>query len=795
MDRDLRLQLLASLAASNSETAKHTLVQEIEQAAQSLNEDSDYARLEGSLAVLRTVGFRHSEVAVSALEGFIEIIERRHVTYSEDAATVEILKEYRTSETLLERAIETIAAYRYLHTPAVLHALLPLANYASERIRKKALNALALLAKYDFAVFYGRDNQRGIGALPQITILDEFDRLDDNAVQTHHATILAVLEHLLSSELEGEEWSYRALKLTRANTPADGGIPEVRSRSINWLKRLFFLTTDVKRKLRIVGALHEATRTAGGAQDQCARDMFIRDAKTVLAFLEERALNDDLEIVQKIEHTAYWISFHAIDPEVKQAALKVESAIARNAEYQIFRVLVGFDGIFGRWDDQRDDENSYTQVEERRRTIAKEYVSRVTENTYPEWRARILRYAQVESDDLAMFPVFYFFLERLAEEKPELTLRLLREDSETLERFLIPPFRGLWSGNLRQEFRAQLASWISEGRYLYPATKQFLANAALDLPLMQGILSKASEIGDLWPIREMISVAVSNYSPEKRFLIYQLILPALKVLTKHGDTAWVFDAWFRKELESVMDGLDDEGVEIMLTNLALLKKIDHHSEKILAALARRKPQHVLKLLVNRIDAETESGSSGRTQFEPLPFELRNLKKPLSALPEAAVTNLRAQYDGNYGLFIHRGARLLKIIFPEFPQAFETQLMELVRQGGEDNLKFVIAVLRNYEGSTAIQSVCKEIIKGIPADSPLRSDVAVALESTGVVSGEFGMAEAYERKIAEVQHWMTDPDEKVSAFAKWYVEDLQSMSATERKRTEEEIELGKFKYGE
>jgi hypothetical protein len=70
-----------------------------------------------------------------------------------------------------------------------------------------------------------------------------------------------------------------------------------------------------------------------------------------------------------------------------------------------------------------------------------------------------------------------------------------------------------------------------------------------------------------------------------------------------------------------------------------------------------------------------------------------------------------------------------------------------------------------------------------------------LENTGVVEGEFGFAEAYERKKNEVKDWMTDPDEKVQEFAKWYIANLEQLSAAERKRAEEEMVLRKHRYGE
>ncbi len=795
MDLEVRRKLLSNLAQSDTADAQAALTEEIERTARVLRDDSDYARLDDSLAILRAVGFRDSDVAVAALSVFIDTIEQRKLTYSEDATTVAMLKEYRTPETLLDRALETLVVFRYLKTPDVLHTLLRHSNHAVERIRKKVFSGLDVLAKYDLNVFYDGDKHRGIGALPQQRILDELDRLDNNAVRTYHAAILALLEQLVSPEMEGEDWSYRALKLTRAKTPAEAGIPEIRERSIAWLKRLYFLADEVKRQLSVISILTEATRTGVGGLDKEARTMFIRDAKNVLAFFAERVIADDLEVVQKIEHNAYWRYVHAMDPEVEQAALQVESAIARNAEYQIFRTLVGFDGIFGEWQENKAHHANYSETDTLRRRIATEYVARITENTYAEWRARILRYAQVESDDLAMFPVFYFFLERFAADKPELALRLIREDSEPLKRFLIPPFRGLWAGNCREEFRVQLETWISEGRYLYPAAKQFLSNPALDLALLQQILQKAAELRDMWAVREMISVAVSNYADDRPYLINELMLPALEVLTKYGDSGWIFDAWFRKELESIVDALDDEGANILLANLSVLNTIDHHAERILTVLARKRPQAVLDFLLARLHAEARAESSDDARFEPLPFELPELRKPLSAIPGAAVRALREQYDGNYGRFIHSGARLLKILFPTFPVELEAELLQLVRRAGDKDLTFVLAVLRNYDGLLAIHSVCKEIIKVIPGDSELLSDVAVALESTGVVSGEYGMAETYERKMEELQEWLNDPHDKVQKFAQGYLNDLRAMSAEERRRVEERIALGKHKYGE
>ena len=73
--------------------------------------------------------------------------------------------------------------------------------------------------------------------------------------------------------------------------------------------------------------------------------------------------------------------------------------------------------------------------------------------------------------------------------------------------------------------------------------------------------------------------------------------------------------------------------------------------------------------------------------------------------------------------------------------------------------------------------------------------AVRIIRDAVVSGEYGMADAYDRKRNEVLDWLQDPDERVRTFAANYVNELQVMSDSERRRADESIAVRKFEYGE
>ena len=73
-------------------------------------------------------------------------------------------------------------------------------------------------------------------------------------------------------------------------------------------------------------------------------------------------------------------------------------------------------------------------------------------------------------------------------------------------------------------------------------------------------------------------------------------------------------------------------------------------------------------------------------------------------------------------------------------------------------------------------------------------VSMILRNTGVVTGEFGFAEAYEQKIEEIEPWPSDENERVRNFAADYVAGLENEAKSERRRAKEEIELRKHAYG-
>jgi hypothetical protein len=803
MENDVRLKALTRLVQSTTDAAKAALLTELDEAATTLQAQTEYEALLQSLEVLSVIGYRFSDRTAAVIEGFIQTIEARKLTYSQaHEAFTDYIAKYSNAQSLIVKALEVVVRLRYHETKSVLRILLSLHDHPSESVRKVVRSGLDALAKYDLDVFYGVDRKGGIGPAPQHVVIEVLESMDEAALKASHEASLRLLIGMLSPILEGVSWTYKAVTISHGTMSAHPSVSDIRARSIRLLFRLYSLAETTSQKLATINALRDGTRTDHrGVADEKTLAMIASDSVEILAFFAQLVTREDLQIVQKIESNSYWIFVHALSEETKGAALKVEEAIAGNKEYTIYRTLIGFEGIFGDWSTYERTSQQFEGIEKERRQKATAFAYSITVDTYNEWRARILEYAKTESDDLATFPVFYHFLAEFAAARPELALRLVTEDTAGVARFLIPILSSLWNGTHREQARELIEKWIGEARlgqehHLFAAIKMFLSTGDLDVGLLKRLLNKAAEIKDVPSVRQVATVAIARWGGAGEAVLKELLYPALDVLTALKNASWIFEVWFRKEARNLFAGMDADGVEHVLRNLLVLDKIDYHAEEVLYSFAQRSPERVMRFLIERIAIEAQTRSNeGSRDFDAIPFEFHKLQELLSKIPGSVVRSVLEHYRADDTLFAYRGATLLKNIFPTLSEEFEAELLQLVRDGGENNLEFVLGVLRNYHGEPFTHRLCKEIVKAVDSESSLLNEVAVALETTAVVSGEFGMVEAYERKRQQVLDWLSDPNEKVKAFAKRYVADLEQMRDEETKRTEERIALRKHRFGE
>lgn len=810
MDTATRIKVLERLSQSQTPAAEEAVGRACAEAFAALLEGTEYDVLEFALDVLAIVGFRRSKESVAALSQFLRTVEDRALQHPEEfSGWGESLSKYRGAHNLMTKDIKVLSGLRYLETAEVTDVLLWASVHSDESVRKAAGDALRSIARYNLSVFYGTEDKsrRGIGAAPQMEVLETVEGKDARFLLDHLSGVLTLLEGLLATSMESARWSSTAVTLSRAVTPADGDVPAVRRRTVDLLKRIYGVAETKRQKLSVIRTLNGAARSESrAAVDKDYEAMIAGNALEVLSLFAHIAEREpDLQIVQKIEHDSYWIHYHSPSDEVRSAALAVKGIIDANAEYTIYKTLIGFEGVFGEWTGARGDGSYTTAAQERRHQDAKLLAARIPDDGFDVWKQRVLTFAQTESNDMATFPVFYEFLAEVASSYPDFALELLFNESDRLSAFLIPILRGVWEGDRRAELLPLMTRWIGDASSeakspLYACAKLFLSTKTVDLELLERIAGKAIQLNDAYVLRQVASVCIarSNDGGQKEPL-KNLFLLVLRALTTLGDARWVSEIWYRKEAKESVALLTPEERQEVLKNLRLLPRIDYQAEDVLAVIAEREPGAVVDYLCARVYEPDERARAAAQDdgdsFEELPYQFHSLHEPLAANAPMVVQRVFGWYRKNPALFPFRGAKLLQLVFPEFPEAFQASLVNLIRTADEAELNFVVSILRAYDGQSFIHPVAKQLIQALRPESELLNDVSIALQSTGVVSGEYGMSEAYERKRLEALDWLEDPRERVRVFAAKYIAELEAMRDSERRRADESIALRKFEYGE
>lgn len=796
MDFDLKKKALRRLAESRSEEATLALQKEIDKSKSLLQSSADFVVLEQQLELLAIIGHRDAPHAMQILFNFLARLNSIALILPSNILANDESKSFYNADLLTVQIIGVAMGLRFLETTAVFTLLLALSSHESDAVRKKAFESLSHLAGYNMDVIYGDGKQGGIGVTPQKEIMDTILSFDEHELRRHSAALMKIVEGILSPTMQRISATSQTVTWSHAGIPNSDSISKLRQQSIVVLKRLYGLASDVVQKTSIISSLVQATRMhdLGQIGNDSVR-LITRDTLDILSFFLSLVPHEEFEIIQKIEQKSYWIYHHAQSDDVVEASRAIETAINRSQEYEIYKTLIGYEGVFGDWSALKDGRLSRISTEESRIKIAAQYAESITSLNFAEWRGRILQYSKTRSGDLATFPVFYRFLELFASMRPELAVRLIENDDKALERFLIPILRGLGSSSESLTAGEIVLGWANSGRYLYPSIKQFLNNPRMDHSLLNTLFHKAIEQNDVRAVGLVVEIAVSNYVKSDRYLIDAYFLPALEALTAHSNADWIFDTWYRPQTKSLINDLGVEDIRVVLRNLETLGTIDFHAEEILYLLSGKAPEEVLDYLCDRMTSSRATKAKRMRTFDAIPFEFHKLPQAMSPYTREALTKVRSSYDGNYGMFVYAGARLIFVLFPEFSSQLERELLQYLKSTERSDIEFVLAILRHYKGQPPTHRVLKGIVRMLEPSSTLRNEVGAVLQSTGVVSGEFGFVEAYQSKREEMREWLSDPEQRIADFAEWYIAGLDEMISIERSRAEEEIALRRHAFGE
>ena len=182
------------------------------------------------------------------------------------------------------------------------------------------------------------------------------------------------------------------------------------------------------------------------------------------------------------------------------------------------------------------------------------------------------------------------------------------------------------------------------------------------------------------------------------------------------------------------------------------------------------------------------------RYEIPPPSLYYLRAPLAAAPAEIVAAARRWFDADPSFSEFRGGRLIAQLFPNSEDPLSPILHSQIEESRE-GIEFVLSVLRAFQGKSFLHPLLRAIVGHLPVGDELLGIVEIVIDSSGVLTGDYGRVEAQEARKALVAEWQSDENAAVREFAASFVKSADNQLAMERRRADRSVALRKINYGE
>lgn len=703
----------------------------------------------------------------------------------------------KTASDVTESAVDIFDYLRYLDIQATFASYCEVfPGVTGEEEKKRILDAVGHLAENNIKVW------RQAGSYVQSELLNAIAAFDADKRNLLRPIVLAVCQHALSPEVTGTSSpSFDTISFHRGSVRVSDVLKHVRSMVLTVLENLYQEAETEEEKYAAFNVMLDATRHPyqGQYSDELIA-LTLQNTQRVVDFCARHRQPMSYELLQHVEHHLLWFyqnvpSWILADrPGMAEEIDQLRQAIARfrddaNADVGFVRhkTLVGFKAVFPPdWDAVGRDSRCTRAY---RTARVAEFIDEINDQIGAEWLEVIKRCAATQSSDMATFPTFIGFLTRLAKARPEVVSGYLADIPEDLSRFLPAILEGLEQTEQASAAKALMQGWISEGRYLLPIGRHLRLAAASHPNLIRSLADRAAEAGDVAAIVEAVAVIVARSEFVRTPIVDEVFVPCLRILTERGDMRWVDEAWFQTTALTFFSSLNESQAQAVLDNMVHHRRVDHHMEVILAALAGVAYDLVWQFFGKRLKHQAADDSG----YDAIPFKFFHATTALGANADHAVSIVKTWYVDDDPMFQFTGGRLIAIAFPDFPNMLRDKLHALIATDGEKALGFVWSILDHYKGIPATHSVCQALIEAIPEDDQRLDQIEMLLMGTDVVHGPFGFVEAYQQKKAELQCWLNDPRPKIAAFAARCIRNLDRRIAAEQSASEERLRLRQLEW--
>jgi hypothetical protein len=311
----------------------------------------------------------------------------------------------------------------------------------------------------------------------------------------------------------------------------------------------------------------------------------------------------------------------------------------------------------------------------------------------------------------------------------------------------------------------------------------------LELPILHDICTKAISIKNTNVLNEIVRLTTlkSSEENERKYLFIRVI----KQLSLEKNFWWTNYLWFNEE--SIVKDFVESDYDQILDSLLNCPQIDYHVEQLLIPITNCNPIKVIYFFEKRVQIQNRKKNVWSNNYDAIPHHFNEIGEILNNRSEEWFPVILTWFKKKQWIYQWEASHLLQKVFPVFEGKLESYFLQILPRKVNREAKIMLHILKQYNGNRSIYGFCKQFIVVFNDEPDLLQELMYVLSATGVVTGEYGLVEAYTHQKKEISKWNKTRDEHIKAFVKNYKDYLNLSISAETKRSDEQVELMKLEF--
>ncbi|MFA6161209.1 MAG: hypothetical protein WC766_03445 [Patescibacteria group bacterium] len=566
----------------------------------------------------------------------------------------------------------------------------------------------------------------------------------------------------------------------------DKHVRKLRDDLIELLIALYPQVKNVSDKEKILKALEGATHFSHYTND--TKGVVLENTKKILNFYID-IIKKEPPVILSILEEQVGSTERQFENENLPELKTFWEALEEKDEFQIYKILVGYDRRF-------DKNLSWRDAENFRKQKIEEFIDQIDVKNWHQWKKRILKIAATyrNTSDFGKFNGFCTLLINLSEKKPEFALSLIDKIPRTLQPFLYCIIAGLWKSNKKTHINKLIKKWLSKDEKLLSTVQALKITDKPDSELFKNLFEITKKLkGEKLKAQILhLLLMIQNFEVSADKGLFLELIEELSRLKVHG---WINNFYGEREgKKTIFDRLTKREWDRVLEVLIKMDRIDYHAEYILEILAEKHPKKLVDFFERR--TEHEYGKSKKDwSYSAIPHDLFRLNKVLEEKQDEIVNEIFKWFEKKKHSW--KAGVLLHSLYPNFCNAIKQKINDIIDSGDIKQIEEkVMPVFQWYQGDILEEFVVR-IVKNVPKDEKLWGTLIAYIANPGMVSGNVNepiFANAYRAKLQKVETWNTEDSQNFQEFKEEYKKYLENSIKTHEKEHEGEIEKIRRQYG-